>query len=354
MKIAVLAPAAWRCPPRDYGPWELVAYNLAEGLVKRGHEVTLFATADSKTSAKLEAIVPHPYREHPEQMPERVWETLHIGHFFEKVKDGGFDILHSHYDFIPLTYSRMVKTPLVTTIHGFSSDLIKPVYYQYKDNCYFVSISNADRDANLEYVDTVYNGINLSDFSFNPTGGDYLVFVGRISHDKGTHLAIEVAKRTKRKLIIAGIVPPEEEQYFKRLVEPQIDGKQIEYIGPVTPEPRNRVYGNALAYLHLVTFDEPFGFTLVESMATGTPVIAMNRGSIPEIIENGKTGFIVDNIDEAAFAVDRLGTIDRAACRSRAEEFSVDRMVEGYEKVYEKILSQGVKGVTGVKSIKAI
>lgn len=340
MKIAVLAPAAWRCPPKDYGPWELVASNLTEGLVKEGHDVTLFATADSKTSAKLESIVPQPYREHPKTMPERVWETLHIGHFFEVALRENFDILHSHYDFIPLTYSRMVKTPLITTIHGFSSELIKPVYREYDKDNYYVSISNADRDPKLDYIGTVYNGINLADFSYNPTGGDYLVFVGRISRDKGTHIAIEVAKRCHKKLIIAGIVPPEEEEYFKHLVLPHIDGQQIKYVGAVTPEPRNRVYGGALASLHMINFDEPFGFTIVEALATGTPVIAMNRGSIPEIIEDGKSGFIVDNLDEATFSVDRLAQINREDCRKRAEEFSTEKMVKNYLDIYQKVLEQ--------------
>src|SRR3990172_8381518 len=295
MKIGILAPSAWRVPPKNYGPWELVAYNMAEGLVKRGHEVTVFATLDSKTNAKLKGIVPHPYREHPGKMPEDVWQALHIGFFFEQANQ--FDILHNHYNFLPLTYSRLVRPPMVTTIHGFTSKKILPVFKKYNKDNYYISISDADRDLSLKYLATVYNGIDLSQFEFNPKPKDYLVFLGRAAREKGTDLAIKAAKKSGLKLKIGAIIPPEEKEYWQKEIKPLIDGKQIEYLGPADPKMRNELLGGALALLHLIRFDEPFGLTMVEAMACGTPVIAMDRGSVPEIVVEGKSGYKVNNLD---------------------------------------------------------
>lgn len=339
MKIGILAPAAWRLPPRNYGPWELVAYNLAEGLVKRGHEVTIFATKDSKTKANLEAIVPRPYREHPAEMPEEIWQALHLGFFFERANQ--FDILHNHYNFSPLTYSRLVKPPMVTTIHGFTSKKILPVFQEYNQDNYYVSISDADRDSSLNYIATVYNGINLDEFEFNPKPKDYLVFLGRVARDKGTDLAIKVAKKTGRVLKIAATIPPEEKKFWEEEIKPSIDGKQIQYLGPANPKMRNEVLGGAFCSLHMIRFDEPFGLTLVEAMACGTPVIAMDKGSIPEIVVDGKSGYKVASVDEAAERVEQIRTIKREDCRSQVKEkFTREKMAENYEKVYQKILNQ--------------
>ncbi len=334
MKIGILGTISWRTPPRHYGPWETVVYNLTEGLVERGYDVTLFATGDSITRAKLEWVCPRGFYE-DESLDAGVYQWLHISTAFEKAHE--FDILHSHYDFYPLTFTRFIRTPLLTTIHGFSSHKILPVYKKYWDN-YYVSISDADRAEGLNYLATVYNGVDVNAFEFNDKAGEYLLFFGRISRDKGTHRAIEVAKRTGMTLKIAGLVASEHRKYFEDFIVPQIDGEQIQFLGVVDEKTRNDLFSNAYANLHLISFDEPFGLTIVESLACGTPVIAINKGSVPEIMIEGKTGFIVNSTDEAVERVDSVGNLSRKDCRSRAEFFSIENMVDGYIKVYDRIM----------------
>jgi len=330
----MLAPISWRVPPRNYGPWETVVSNLTEGLVAKGYDVTLFATGDSITSGKLHWICPRPYSQDASLDP-KVWECLHISEVFEHADN--FHLIHNHYDFLPLTYSRLVRTPVLTTIHGFSSPRILPAYHKYRDG-YYVSISDADRDPRLEYLATVYNGIRLEQFTFREKGGDYLLFLGRIHPDKGVHLAIEVAQRTGRRLIIAGIV--QDEDYFDSLVQPRLDGRRIRFIGPVGPSERDNLLGEAYASLHLVTTPERFGLTIVESMACGTPVIGMDLGSVREIIDE-ESGILVHSVEEAVSAVEEVARVDRQACRRRVEEnFTAERMVEDYVKVYHSIMEK--------------
>src|SRR5271157_2450089 len=331
-KIAILAPVAWRTPPRQYGAWETVAGNIAEGLVARGWEVTLFATGDSVTSARLHAVVEHGYEE-DRSIDPKVAEYLHIPEVFEHAAE--FDLIHSHYDFMALTYSRLVRTPVLTTIHGFSSPKILPVYRKYSDG-YFVSISDSDRLPGLNYLATVYNGIDLSLYPFQQAGGDDLVFLGRIHPDKGVHLAIEVARLSGRRLNIAGII--QDAAYFEEQVKPHLDGVKIRFIGPVDVAGKNDLFERAYALLHLNTIPERFGLVLAEANAAGVPVIAMDLGSCREVIRDGQTGFLVDNVTEAVRALGRISEIDRRACRSRIREyFSIDTMVEGYERVYSTI-----------------
>ena len=337
LKIAELAPIAWRTPPKNYGPWELVVSLITEGLVKRGHKVTLFATADSITKAKLVSVCPRPYNE-DSTINTRLYECWHNSTCYEMADQ--FDLIHNHFDFPPLTYSKLVKTPTVTTVHGFDNPEIIKLYRKYKDN-YYISISFSDRKhaPDLNWAGNVYHGLNLEQFTFNDQPKDYLLFLGRIAEDKGTHLAIEVAKQSRRELIISGIVPPEEEEYFAEKVKPKIDNKQIRFVGPADPIKRDQLFRNAYASLHLIKFDEPFGLTLIESMACGTPVIAINRGSIPEIIKDGRTGFVVKDEKEAADKVMEISKIKRFDCRKRVEEnFTLDVMVENYLKIFEKIL----------------
>lgn len=335
MRIAVLGPISWRTPPRHYGAWETVVSNLAEGLVSRGYDVTLFAAADAITSARLEAVAPRPYSE-DEALDPKVWEFLHISHAMEQA--ASFDLLHNNYDFMPLTYSRLVPTPILTTVHGFSLDQFRLVYRKYRDS-HFVSISDADRDPFLSYLRTVYNGINVADFTFNQKPDTYACFVGRIHPDKGVHLAIEAASRAGVRLIIAGIV--QDPEYFETLVQPQL-GPNVEFIGPVGPSDRDRIFRDALVSFHMTTIPERFGLAMAESMATGTPVIGMDRGSVREVVEDGVTGYVVDGIDAAVAAVDKIDSIDRLACRQRVERlFSIDAMVDGYLKAYEEILGDG-------------
>ena len=330
-RVAVLAPVAWRTPPRQYGAWETVAGNVTEGLVARGWDVTLFATRDSVTSAHLHAVVDRGYEEDPSIDP-KVAEYLHISEVFEHASE--FDLIHSHYDFMALTYSRLVKTPVLTTIHGFSSPRIMPVYEKYGDG-YFVSISNSDRAPGLNYLATVYNGIDLSLYPFQQSRGHDLIFLGRIHPDKGVHLAIEVALRSGLPLLIAGII--QDQAYFREQVEPHLD-QNIRYIGPVDVSGKNELFGRARALLHLNTIPERFGLVLAEANAAGVPVIAMDLGSCREVIEEGRTGFLVNDVDEAVRALQRLAEIDPAACRRRVREcFSVDTMVAAYERVYAAI-----------------
>jgi glycosyltransferase involved in cell wall biosynthesis len=331
-RVAVLSPVAWRTPPRHYGAWETVASNITEGLVGRGWDVTLFATRDSVTRAHLHAVVDKGYEEDPSIDP-KVAEYLHISEAFEHAAE--FDLIHSHYDFMALSYTRLVKTPVLTTIHGFSSPRIMRVYEKYRDG-YFVSISNSDRAPGLNYLATVYNGIDLSLYPLQELGSDHLIFLGRIHPDKGVHLAIEVARLSGLPLLIAGII--QDETYFRAQVKPHLDDRQIRYIGPVDVQRKNALFAQSRALLHLNTIPERFGLVLAEANAAGVPVIAMDLGSCREVIQDGQTGFLVNSVQEAVRALERLSEIDRNACRQRVQSFfSIETMVQAYERVYRTI-----------------
>lgn len=339
MKVAILSPIAWRTPPRQYGPWEQVASTIAEGLVAKGVDVTLFATGDSITAGKLNWSSDHPYAEDP-AADVKVNECLHISNLFERAAE--FDIIHNHYDFLPLTYSRLTSTPTLTTIHGFSSPLIVPVYKKYNANTHYVSISRANRHPELHYIATVYNGIDTNDFTFCSQPQDYLLFFGRIHPEKGTREAIELAKRCGKKIVIAGLI--QDMVYFETYIRPFIDNDKVVYAGNCGPQERNRLLGNASALLHLIQFDEPFGLSVVEAMCCGTPVIAFNRGAMPELILPGKTGFLVNDMQEAQDAVDNLPVINRIDCRQwSVSMFSKAKMTNDYISVYKQILESADK-----------
>jgi glycosyltransferase involved in cell wall biosynthesis len=332
--VAVLAPISWRVPPRHYGPWEQFASLLTEGLVKRGVDVTLFASADSMTGARLVGTAPTGYSEDP-TLDAKVWESLHISAVFERADE--FDVIHNSFDFLPLTYSGLTHTPVVTTIHGFSSERIVPVFEKYNERGYYVAISDADRHARLDYLCTIHHGIDMDEFPAQLERGDYLLFFGRIHPDKGTAEAIEVAERAGLPLWIAGIV--QDAEYFERLVKPRLDGDRVRYLGPVPRERRAEVLGGARALLHLIDFDEPFGFSVVEAMACGTPVIARSRGSMPEIIRHGESGYLVGSIDEAVASVLSATRLDRLAVRASVEaRFSSERMVDEYLAAYHRVV----------------
>jgi glycosyltransferase involved in cell wall biosynthesis len=335
-RIAVLSPVAWRTPPRAYGAWETVASNITEGLVARGWKnVTLFATRESITSAKLEGWIEKGYEEDKSQIP-LVSTCLHISKVMERA--GQFDLIHNNFDYLPLTYLPLIKTPMLTTIHGFSEPDILRVYHDHKDT-YYVSISDSDRDPGLPYLATVYNGIDLSNLTFRPEAGDKLVHYGRIHNDKGTHLAIEVAKKSGKDLIIAGII--QDQDYFDNLIKPHLNQSSIQFIGPVNPEQRDALLKEAYTVLHLNTIPERFGLVMAESMAAGVPVIAMDLGSCREVIADKQTGYLVNDVDEAVEAVAKIDRIDRKKCRQRVEEnFTIDKMVAGYEKVYAEIFQR--------------
>jgi len=332
-RIAILAPVAWRTPPRTYGAWETVASNITEGLVARGWKnITLFATKDSLTKARLVGFIDRGYEEDRTQIG---WVSmcLHIAKTLERA--GEFDLIHNNFDYLPLTYLPFLQTPMLTTIHGFSHPDILRVYRNYRDT-YYVSISDSDRDPQLPYVATVYNGIDLSNLTFRDRPGDKLVFLGRIHPDKGTHLAIEVARRCGRELLIAGII--QDQHYFDTLIKLHLNDSSIQYVGPADPIQRDELFRQAYATLHLNTIPERFGLVLAESMAAGVPVIARDLGSCREVVKDHVTGFLVNNIEEAVAAVDRVDRIDCRDCRRHVEEnFSLARMAERYEQVYEEI-----------------
>lgn len=337
LRIAVLAPIAWRTPPHHYGPWELFASLLADGLVAAGHDVTLFATADSQTTAMLRSTSPHGWSDDAGIDP-KVAECTHIAELFEHAAD--FDIIHNGFDFLPLTYSGLVDTPVVTTIHGFSSPAIVPVYERYDATTTYVAISDADRHPRLHYAATVHHGIDVGAYGMAEEPGEHLLFFGRIHPDKGTARAIEVAARAGRRLVIAGIV--QDERYFEEEVAPHIDGDAVQYLGPVMAVDRAAVLGGAHALLHLIGFAEPFGFSVVEAMACGTPVIAHDLGSMGELITEGTTGFLVDDLDDldaTVRAVDKVATLDRSRIRDlTAGRFHLGAMISGYVAVYRTML----------------
>ena len=333
MRLAMLAPVAWRTPPLHYGPWERVTSLLTEGLVKHGIEVTLFATADSVTTATLDAVLPRGYAD-DDTVDGRISEALHVGHAL--ARSGEFDLVHNQLDWLPLALGGAWRAPMVTTIHGFSGPQILPAYRA--GHSAYVSISDADRSPELDYIATIHHGIDVAEFEARSIAGDGLVVFGRIHPDKGTAEAIAIARRTGRPLDICG--PIHDAGYFATQVEPHL-GHDIRYLGSVGPEERSRILGDAAVLLHPIAFAEPFGLSVVEAMACGTPVVAYRRGSMAEVIDEGVTGFAVDDQDAAVAAVPIAAALDRTLVRATAERrFGVDRMVAEYISVYDRVLEE--------------
>lgn len=332
MRIAVLAPLAWRTPPVAYGPWELFASYLTEGLVALGHEVTLFATGSSVTSAGLISVTSLGWEEDPRIEP-KVVECLHVASVFERAAE--FDVIHNSFDFLPLTYSRLVDTPVVTTIHGFSSEQVVDVYAAYNDIGNYVAISDSDRHERLDYVATIGHGVADPGLDVRDPD-DHLLFFGRIHPDKGTAEAIEIARRCGRRLDIAGII--QDHSYFDQFVAPHLDDSTVRYLGPVPASDRDVTLSRAFALLHPIGFDEPFGFSVAEALSVGTPVVAFDRGSMSELIVHGRDGFLTENIADAVAAVGRCGDLDRRSIRRGAlRRFSIETMVDRYVEVYRSI-----------------
>src|ERR1700689_5402369 len=341
MKLAMLAPIASRTPPRHYGPWVSVASLLTEILVARGVDVTLFATLDSVTAAVLGGVCPHGYAADAE-MDGRVWEALHVSHAL--ARSGEFELVHNHLDWLPLAFGEHARAPMVTTIHGFSGAGILPAYTRSRSA--FVAISASDRYAGLDYAATIHHGIDLRMFPYRAAPGDYLVSFGRIHPDKGTADAIEIARRAGWRLVICGIV--QDERYFADAVEPQVDGDQVIFLGSVGPERRAEVLGHAAALLHPIYFDEPFGLSVVEAMACGTPVVAYRRGSMAEVVDEGVTGYLAHDIVSAVDAVRAAVRLDRSAAHARAvARFGADRMVDDYLRLYEALLKSASNSASG-------
>jgi len=342
MRIAQIAPLWERVPPPAYGGIELVVGLLTDELVKRGHEVTLFASGDSITLAKLESVHPQALRLDPTVKECGIYEMLQLSRVYEQALE--FDIIHSHMGCSALPYANLVKTPTVHTLHGiFTPDNEKMFSHARRQP--YVSISDAQREPrlNLNCVATVYNGLDLNSYKFydKPQEQPYLAFLGRISPEKGTHLAIEIAKRSGWHLKMAGKVDVVDVDYFEQEIKPHIDGQQIEYFGEADHNQKNELMGGAVATLFPITWREPFGLVMIESMATGTPVIAMELGSTSEVIAHGKTGFLVNSVEDCIAAIDKVGELNRYACREHVENnFSVRRMTDGYEAVYQQIVAE--------------
>ena len=341
LRLAVLAPIAWPVPPPGYGPWEQISYNIAAGMRARGLDVTLYASGNSRFDGGLQSVVPVSLNE-DRALDGNVFDAMHIGKLFEEADR--YDLIHNNFDWKPMTYALARPTPpMLTTIHGFSQPQILAAYYACAHRSFFTSISDADRDPGLRYLGTTYNGIDATSFTFRDRPGDYLLFLGRFHPEKGTHLAIEIAKRAGIRIKLAGI--PHDERYFNELVAPHIDDDAVEYLGEVRGARRDEVLGGALALVHMTTRPERFGLTLVEAMACGTPVLGARMGSIPEIVVDGRTGILCDDIDAAVAAVPRLASIDRAFCREHVEKhFSIERMVDRYIEAYRIALRERLPG----------
>ena len=335
LRVAVLGAISWPTPPPGYGPWEQVAYTIARGLVARGLDVTLFATANSSSPGKLAAVVPVGLSEDPALNGE-IWTELHVAACFARASD--FDLIHNNLDWKPLLYALATTSPpLLTTVHGFSSPQILSAYYAGAARSFYCSISDADRDPGLGYLATTYNGIDPAEWTFRETPGDYLLFFARFHPEKGAHLAIEIAKRAGVRLKLAGI--PHDERYFRELIEPHIDGDAVQFLGHVRGAARDELVGAALALVHMTTRPERFGLTLIEAMACGTPVLGARMGSIPEIVVDGVTGYLCDDVADAVAHAPRLAALSRLACREHvATTFSADRMVDRYLEAYAEAL----------------
>ena len=343
-RIAVLAAISWPAPPPGYGPWEQVAFNVADGMRRRGLDVTLFATGNSHFDGNLISVVPVGLNEDPALNGE-VYTALHIASCFARAAD--FDLIHNHLDWKPLTYALSSNAPpLITTIHGFSSPQILAAYYTGAARSFYCSISDADRDPGLEYLATTYNGIDPAEFTFRDRPGDYLCFLGRFHPEKGTHLAIEIARRAGVRLKMAAI--PHDETYFREQVAPHIDGDRVQFLGAVQRDARNELLSNALGLVHMTTRPERFGLTTIEAMACGTPVLAADMGSMPEIVLDGVTGFLCGSVEDAVANVPRLAALDRRACRRRVEEkFSLERMIDRYLEAYAVALQRRLPPAPG-------
>lgn len=340
MRIAQIAPIIERVPPQKYGGTERVVYALTEQLVKRGHDVTLFASGDSQTSAKLISVFPKALREARllDIYGLNTWTLLNIGLAYKM--QGQFDIIHDHTGHIGLPLANISQTPAVITLHGpFTTD--NKAMFKVLDRHFLVTISHAQMPKNLKltnHLGTVYNGLEMSRYPFSKKDKGYLLFVGRISMEKGVHHAITVAQHLNLPLIIAAKLESFDMPYFQEYVGPRLSD-QIRWVGEVDETERNKLMSQALCSLHPVTWAEPFGLTMIEAMACGCPVVAMNKGSIPEIVVDQKTGFIVEDVDEMIEAVQKIRSIRRESCRKHAlKNFCAGKMAEGYENIYRRIL----------------
>lgn len=347
MRIAQIAPMYEAVPPHRYGGTERVVSYLTEELVRRGHDVTLFASGDSRTSARLVPTTEHALRERftLHEMKE-LGIPLHlamVGQVLQRADE--FDVIHSHIDYFPFPFEPFVRTPIVTTLHGRLDLLYLPPFFQAFPKAAVVSISHHQRGPLAPYrphwVGTVYNGIPVHEFPFSERPGDYLLFVGRIAPEKQVEWAIEIAKRTGIKLLIAAKVDPYDQEYFDRDVKHLLDHPLVEFLGEVDEQEKRRLMAGAYGLCFPIDWPEPFGMVQIEALASGTPVLAMNRGSVPEVLRHGVSGLVGNSLDELVALAPRLGELDRRACRREAERrFSSRALAVGYEQVYKRVIAE--------------
>ncbi len=338
MRIAQIAPVAERVPPELYGGTERVVSVLTEELVRRGHHVTLFASGDSLTRAHLVPVTARSLRLSANAVDPVVYTMLELGMVFEHA--GDFDIIHNHLDYFALPFTRLVRTPVVTTMHGRLDLPGLPVILDAHRDAPLVSVSDNQRQplAWANWAATVYNGLDLSLFPFEERVGDYFTFVGRISPEKNIEGSISISRRTGIPLRIAAKVDKDDADYYESVISPLIDGRQVEYLGELGDEDKGALLGGARALLFPVSWREPFGLAMTEAMACGTPVLALGVGSIPEVVVDGVTGFVRNSVDELVEVAHRVDQLDRHACRARVEDhFSAAAMTNGYEAVYRAL-----------------
>ncbi len=347
MKIAQIAPLSERVPPPKYGGTERIVYELTEGLVKKGHDVTLFASGNSKTSGRLYSLIPKSLRELNVKNPYGLseWNMLNVGVAYAHQSE--FDIIHDHNYVISMPVANLSRTPVVHTVHGsFHEDNIS--LYSVLNNVNLVTISKAQQKngRGLNILDTVYNGLSMDHYPFSRDHDGYLLVIARMSREKGIHYAIDVAEALNLPLIIGGRISANEQEYFTQMIKPRLSRK-VKWVGEVGERERNILMSKALCMLHPITWPEPFGLTMIEAMACGCPVVAFKQGSISEVIDDGRTGFVVETVDEMKRAVQNIGQIRRTACRAYAlDEFNAEKMIIAYESIYEKVLGMAKKKST--------
>lgn len=336
LRIAVVSSLDWRTPPRHTGIRELIAASLADGLVAKGMDVTLFATADSVSNAKLRAICPRPLREDSALDPS-VWNLLHTAEVFARAHE--FDVIHCHTDASCLAYAEMVDTPIVLTLHETPTARQLPIFHKYARLATYVAVSEASKLPGLSYTSTILPGIPMEDYRLSNSLGDYLLFVGSIAAERGLEKIIEVAEKMNLPLVIGG--PVEDRDYFEKVIHPLVSDHKLVYLGPISSERRNEVYSRALALIHLGDKLQHFRLSMVEAMACGTPVIAVRSGSNVEIVEHRKTGFLVSGFEDLIEAISQIRLLDRRKVRQRAiDHFSQTGMVVQYLRIYEAAIER--------------
>jgi glycosyltransferase involved in cell wall biosynthesis len=343
LHIAILAPPWIPIPPPGYGGIEYVVALLTDALVEHGHDVELFCAPGSSSSAKVHPLLPSA---HPESIERALFEADHVARGFRALDAAAaagapFDVVHDHCGYTPLAMADRVATPLVHTVHGPFDDDTNIYYGEHGHRGTVVCISQAQaRMAPVPDIvdDVVHNPIDVDAWPVGYAKDDYLLWLGRIVAEKGPQRAIQVAKATGRRLILAGPVQPRQERFFASEIQPHIDGRQITWIGEVGGARKQRLFADAYAFLMPIRWPEPFGMVMVEALAAGTPVLAFPEGAAPEIVEHGVNGFLVQDEQEMAAMVDRVGAIDPLTCRRSAERFAPDRIAAGYEAVFRQAM----------------